>query len=77
MLIIDKEMTIGQSYHLETLSIVFPEPGNPISPETPMKNGTDFALKIFAAFQLISWAAYFFMKKSFEIRMKKGKIITI
>ncbi len=77
VLIIDKKMTIGQFYYFETLSIVFPDPGNPKSPETPIKNGTAFALRKFAAFQLISWAAYFFMNKNFEIWMKKGKIITI
>jgi hypothetical protein len=42
-----------------------------------MKNGIVFAFKKFAAFQLISWAAYFFMNKNFEIWMKKGMIITI
>jgi len=54
VLIIDKKMTIGQFYYFETLSIVFPDPGNPKSPEIPIKNGTAFALRKFAAFQLIS-----------------------
>ncbi len=54
VLIIDKKVTISQSYNFETLSFVFPDPGNPKSPETPIKNGTAFALKKFAAFQLIS-----------------------
>ncbi len=77
VLIIDKKKTMGQCYYFETLSFVFPDPGNPKTPETPMKNGIVFAFKKFAAFQLISWAAYFFMNKNFEIWMKKGMIITI
>jgi hypothetical protein len=54
VLIIDKKVTIGQSCYFETLSIVFLDPGNPISPENLIKNGTALALKNFAAFQLIS-----------------------
>jgi hypothetical protein len=50
--IIDKKVTIGQSYYLETLSIVFPDPGNPLSPEFPIKNETAFALKNFAVINL-------------------------
>ncbi len=45
MLIIDKKVTIGQSYYLETLSIVFPDAENPILLENPIKNETAFALQ--------------------------------
>jgi hypothetical protein len=64
VLIIDKEVTIGQSYYLETLFIVFPDPENPMLPENPIKNETA-RIKKFCCLKTYFMSRLFFHEQKF------------